>query len=160
LGDVDHFEFLTAWCLRYVAVCFVLLRASVYERRELGREQPDTLSSMNDLAFTLKHQQRDDEAIVLTNSCEQICVKRRALVTVDRDQRLRTPSRVGHSIDAANDYGSLHRPSEVQSCSSSLARASNMAKMAAKAARAQAATTVSVSTFSLSFLSLGSGLLT
>ena len=38
-------------------------------KRVLGEEHPDTLTSMNNLAFTLKDQSRDAEAISLTRRC-------------------------------------------------------------------------------------------
>lgn len=38
-------------------------------KRVLGEEHPDTLTSMNNLAFTLKSQSRNEEAISLMNRC-------------------------------------------------------------------------------------------
>jgi hypothetical protein len=38
----------------------------------LGAEHPSTLTSMNDLAFTLKFQCRNDEAISLMKTCLQL----------------------------------------------------------------------------------------
>jgi hypothetical protein len=38
-------------------------------KRVLGEEHPDTLTSMNNLAFTFKGQGRDDDAVRLMNEC-------------------------------------------------------------------------------------------
>jgi Tetratricopeptide repeat len=42
-------------------------------RRMLGEEHPETLTSMNNLAFTLKEQGRKGEAIKLMAECVQLC---------------------------------------------------------------------------------------
>jgi hypothetical protein len=44
-------------------------------KRVLGTEHPDTLTSMNNLAHALKHQNHDDEAIELMASCMELCMK-------------------------------------------------------------------------------------
>jgi Tetratricopeptide repeat len=41
-------------------------------RRVLGPEHPDTLTSMNNLAFTWKEMERDTEAIRLMKDCVQL----------------------------------------------------------------------------------------
>ncbi|KAF1922859.1 uncharacterized protein M421DRAFT_338260 [Didymella exigua CBS 183.55] len=41
--------------------------------RVLGKEHPDTLTSMNNLAFTLKSQSRNQEALALLEKCFQLC---------------------------------------------------------------------------------------
>jgi hypothetical protein len=41
-------------------------------KRVLGNEHPDTLTSMNNLAFTLKSQNRDEEALSLLVTCFQL----------------------------------------------------------------------------------------
>jgi streptomycin 6-kinase len=38
----------------------------------LGEEHPDTLTSMNNLSFTLKGQGRDDEAVSVLKLCLQL----------------------------------------------------------------------------------------
>jgi hypothetical protein len=38
----------------------------------LGEEHPDTLASINNLAFTLKEQGRDEEAIQLMDECVRL----------------------------------------------------------------------------------------
>jgi hypothetical protein len=40
--------------------------------RVLGEEHPSTLTSMNNLAFTLKSQSRNDEAISIMEKCVQL----------------------------------------------------------------------------------------
>jgi Tetratricopeptide repeat len=40
--------------------------------RALGQEHPDTLISMNNLAFTWKGQGRDEEALMLMKNCFQL----------------------------------------------------------------------------------------
>jgi hypothetical protein len=44
-------------------------------RRIVGKEHPDTLTSMNNLAFTMKEQGRKIEAIKLMARCVQLCNK-------------------------------------------------------------------------------------
>jgi Tetratricopeptide repeat len=41
-------------------------------KRVLGAEHPSTLTSMNNLAFTWKGQDRDKEAIALMKECVQL----------------------------------------------------------------------------------------
>ncbi|KAF2174314.1 hypothetical protein K469DRAFT_541483, partial [Zopfia rhizophila CBS 207.26] len=41
-------------------------------KTKLGADHPSTLSSMNNLAFTLKEQGRDAEAISLMRECVQL----------------------------------------------------------------------------------------
>ena len=41
-------------------------------KRVLGEEHPDTLTSMNNLAYTWKEQGRDEEAIKLMTECVQL----------------------------------------------------------------------------------------
>lgn len=54
------------------------LEVQVMDTRKtvLGAEHPDTLISMWNLAYTLKHQQRNVEAITLLKSCVQLQERR------------------------------------------------------------------------------------
>jgi hypothetical protein len=45
-------------------------------KRVLGEEHPDTLTSMNNLAYTEKGQGRDEEAIRLMSNCVQLRTQR------------------------------------------------------------------------------------
>ncbi|KAF2022756.1 hypothetical protein EK21DRAFT_82486, partial [Setomelanomma holmii] len=42
-------------------------------KRVLGKEHPDTLTSMANLAFTLKSLSRNQEALSLIETCFQLC---------------------------------------------------------------------------------------
>jgi hypothetical protein len=44
--------------------------------RVLGQEHPDTLTSMNNLAWTLKSQGRNDEALELITKCVQLSTQK------------------------------------------------------------------------------------
>ena len=58
--------------------------------RVLGTEHPSTLTSMNNLAFTLKSQSRDKEAIVLKERCFQLRKQTLGLKYPDIDSSLKT----------------------------------------------------------------------
>jgi Tetratricopeptide repeat len=54
--------------------CQVCVSGVTFEtrRRVLGEEHPDTLSSMNNLAFTLQGQGRNDKAVNLISECVRL----------------------------------------------------------------------------------------
>jgi len=48
------------------------VRVMETRKRVLGEEHPDTLTSINNLAYTWKGQGRDEEAIRLMTECAQL----------------------------------------------------------------------------------------